>query len=668
MAKKVIKTKSRLFPDNPDKWTLFIFLAVFVLYGNTLFNKYAMDDEFVIKNKQVQQGIRGIPEIFTTQYFQGKETSFGYRPVTKAVFAIEYEIFGENPWISHFVNVLLFAVTCVLLLKILVKILLPGTGTVFLSIALGFWICHPVHTEVVASLKNREEILYLLFCLLSLHYFIRFAGQMKWLYFPVALLFYILAFLTKQSAVAFAGIIPVALWFLYVKTETVGQMIKNNYKLILPMAVLFIVTYVLLKLPDWYFPPDKINLLSFENPLHTHYNRNARIAVSAYTMLINLKLLIFPHPLVFYYGQFVIPELKITDLSVIFSLLLHIAILVFVIRHLKNKPVLVFGILFYLVTVFPFSNYLIPMNGIVAERFLYAPSIGFVIILTWALFKITRTSVDTGLAVKWRKSFKYATLAIIIVYSVKTVARNTSWKDSLTLYSNDIHYLENSVKANDILAQEKMDRIMRGGQLKKSIHLLKPAFDSIVLLYERSLSLYPENPKALNNLANIYINVYKNPEQGLACLLKAYAYKKNSVEICYNLAQCYEALKKDSVAARYYNEVVSTDPKQYKAWHSLITLYFKADMPEKARSICDLMLKKDTLTDIPYVGLGYYFIMNKDTLNAVKNWEKAVARNPDNYERLVSLGKYFNLHQNQTKSEYYYKMALSAKGKYQNSK
>lgn len=662
MVKKIKKSEKISFFENFKKWPLFIYLTVFAIYGNTLFNNYALDDEFVIKhNKLVQQGIKSIPEIFASPYYQSKETSFGYRPVTKAVFAIEYQIFGENPFVGHLINILLFTVTSVILFKLLLKIVLARTGPVFIFFVMLLWICHPIHTEVVASLKNREEILYLIFCLLSLSFFIRFIEQRKWYFLPAALALYVLAYFTKQSAIAFVLIIPMVLWFLYIKIEPIGQMIKKNLNIFVIVMFLFIVTFILYKIPVWFFPAEKINLLSFENPLRFDNSKVSKLALSAYAMLINIKLLFIPHPLVFYYGQFTIPVVRISDFFVIFSLLFHAGMLFFTIKNLKSKSVLIFGILFYFLGILPFSNYFMEINGIVAERFLYAPSIGFIIVLVYVLFKFTKTSIDTKLYSSASKYLKFAFVGIVLLFTAKTIARNSSWKDSMTLYSNDIQYLENSVKANDILAQELMDKVMREMPLKKSFNQLKPTLDSIILLYNRTLELYPENPKALNNLANIYINFFNKPDIALTYLKKAYELKKGSFEVTLNIAQCYELIKKDTTAIRYYNYAIDIDPKQYKSWQNLISLYYKMGLPDSSKAVCERMLSRDTLTEIPYVGLGYYYISKKDTLEAVKNWEKAVARNPQNYERLISLSKYFKLHDNAEKAKYYYQRALQAK-------
>ncbi len=65
-----------------------------------------MDDELVTKNHRLtSKGIAAIPEIFASPYYQDDAGySYEYRPVVLASFAIEHDIFGENPQWSHFLE------------------------------------------------------------------------------------------------------------------------------------------------------------------------------------------------------------------------------------------------------------------------------------------------------------------------------------------------------------------------------------------------------------------------------------------------------------------------------------------------------------------------------------------------------------------------------------
>jgi len=106
----------------------YILLAIMCLgfYGNTIPNGYAYDDAVVItENQFTLKGIRGIPEIFGNNTFRGSyentHTVERYRPLSVATFAVEIGMFGQNPHVSHFVNILLLMVTSFILYKLLLK-------------------------------------------------------------------------------------------------------------------------------------------------------------------------------------------------------------------------------------------------------------------------------------------------------------------------------------------------------------------------------------------------------------------------------------------------------------------------------------------------------------------------------------------------------------------
>lgn len=129
-----------------------------ILYGNTIRNSYSLDDTYVVRNNpKVMKVIAGIPEILTSRYVDEEGNSFGYRPVATTTYAIEHELWGQNPLGSHFINVLLFSVILLLLFKVLSKIFMNTHPLSLLSIVFLF-AAYPIHTEAVASLKNRENM------------------------------------------------------------------------------------------------------------------------------------------------------------------------------------------------------------------------------------------------------------------------------------------------------------------------------------------------------------------------------------------------------------------------------------------------------------------------------------------------------------------------------
>jgi len=103
----------------------------------------------------------------TTFYWEGYWNSNPglYRPLSLVAFALEYEISPGNPAIHHAFNVLYYVLICCLLFEFLSRVFKKPDPRFFLFAVLLF-IVHPIHTEVVANIKSRDELFSLLFFLL----------------------------------------------------------------------------------------------------------------------------------------------------------------------------------------------------------------------------------------------------------------------------------------------------------------------------------------------------------------------------------------------------------------------------------------------------------------------------------------------------------------------
>ena len=221
-AKKPSLGKAIIKPWNPAKAHRYIVLVFFViswvLYGNTLWNKYSIDDNFVTgpENQLVRQGIKAIPAIFTTPYYLQTgnlgSSSADYRPVVKLTFALEYQLTGKDrPMLSHAINVLLYFFLASLLFLILRRILKEVNILFPFLITLVFMV-HPVHTEVVASLKNRDEMLAFICGLGTLHFLLNWTEKKRIRDLLLACLVFITVYLSKSSILLFLAIYPLVLW------------------------------------------------------------------------------------------------------------------------------------------------------------------------------------------------------------------------------------------------------------------------------------------------------------------------------------------------------------------------------------------------------------------------------------------------------------------------
>src|ERR1035437_1418736 len=127
-AKKQAQQKpvaKKQFSISEYQFPILIFLFAFLLYSNTLHHGFVMDDGAMIANHTtVQKGFKGIKELFgqSSVYGSTKENFGTYRPLTMSLFALEKQFFGNNSTAFHFVQVLLYAVLCVVIFVLLKKL------------------------------------------------------------------------------------------------------------------------------------------------------------------------------------------------------------------------------------------------------------------------------------------------------------------------------------------------------------------------------------------------------------------------------------------------------------------------------------------------------------------------------------------------------------------
>ena len=163
-SKPVIEKPEAENGKYPLRLKLVILLGIIscLVYANTLKNGFVLDDGAIITgNSLVKKGIPAIPEILSTPYHHGqfsKTSNDLYRPLSLVMFATEYQLFKEHPLPFHLINILLFT-CCVILLFFFLDALFERKKTAAAFIASLLFALHPIHTEVVANIKSRDELL-----------------------------------------------------------------------------------------------------------------------------------------------------------------------------------------------------------------------------------------------------------------------------------------------------------------------------------------------------------------------------------------------------------------------------------------------------------------------------------------------------------------------------
>lgn len=129
-------------------------------------------------------------------------TAFVWRPLANASWMGEYALFGRSPYGYHISNLLVVALTALLLFFIFSRLATP----IIAAWAAALFLLFPNHYEVAVWLSGRTDGLAFFFSLAALALFILYREKRKGIFFALSLVFYFFALLTKESA-AFAPLL-----------------------------------------------------------------------------------------------------------------------------------------------------------------------------------------------------------------------------------------------------------------------------------------------------------------------------------------------------------------------------------------------------------------------------------------------------------------------------
>ncbi len=515
---KVAKPPEKL-KDPARTHYLVILLLCFVFYGNTIPNRYALDDLYVITgNKYTKEGFEGIPGLSGKHFFAGYYgdneimlTGGRYRPFSMVTFAIEYEFFGENPHVSHFFNVILFALCCILLYVFLRKLLKISDQSRWYHhlplLATLLFLAHPVHTEVVANLKGRDEILSLTGALLSGILFFKYLDSKKiqfllWV-FPV----FLIALLSKENAAVFLVLIPLAGWFF--REKKVRELLLAWLPMLAAFSLFLIIRTAVL---SGFESGPSTELL--DNPF-LHATASQKAGTILFTLGLYVKLLFVPYPLTWDYYPYHIQLLEVTDVRALLSLLLYLFLLFFSLKGLKEKKLYSWLLLFYLGGILPVSNILFPVGVFMAERFLFMPSVAFCVLAAWLVSEklpllAARLKKPAG------RVIAMVLAAVLIIYVFLAIDRNGDWKDDFTLYTTDVKVSSNSAKSNNIAGQwyAWAANQTRDGAVRRE------HFARALALLQKAVQIHPAYQDAWFHLGNVYYDYLQQPDSSLQCYLR----------------------------------------------------------------------------------------------------------------------------------------------------
>lgn len=597
-----------------------LFLISFLLYSNTINHKYVLDDFGALAdNWVVKKGFEGIPIILKSSYRFGINmlTDNLYRPLSQVMFAIEWQISPKNPALSHFVNVLFYALSCVLLFIVLLKYLSKYHYGIAFLIALIYAV-HPLHTEVVANIKSRDEIMSFFFLMVTLLLLHRWFLKRHVLSLVLASSAFFLAMMSKEGVVTMLAVIPFLGW--YFTESKRGNILIATLAMVLPVVAYLAIRHGVL---SQYNVTASVSVV--DNFLNAAPTGAAKFATAIMLLDRYLLLTIVPYQLVTDYSFNQIPIVGLSDWKFLGSLLVYLALIGYVVKNILKKSPIVFGVIFYLATISIYSNVFFSIGSSFAERFMFLPSLGFAIVAVFLLLRLFRYSTertDVGVFSWLRTSTVLLVIlgTILVAYGAKTVVRAGEWKDQYTLFGKDVKRSPNSAHMRYYWGLAIRDKALED----QDVNAQKSMMLEAIAQFEKAAAIYP-----------LYADCYE--QLGLAY---------------YRVKDLKKAMENYRIALQYNDQKAVT-------WSNLGIIYFEQGDFKKALELYSKALALDPNYSDGYFNYGSTLGMMGRYEEAIQAFEKCISYDPENAKAHQFIGlTYQNLHREAEAKPWFEKAAM----------
>ena len=683
---------------------LLVILAV-LLYFNTFGNSFVYDEKALIINNTFIRDTANIPFFFSLEYWKnchpGGKT---YRPFRTVTFALDFALWGLNPWGYHLTNLLLYAANCVLVYLLMLRLAkmmtpfksapppakpqdplfrrmtpfksappmdppfrrmnpLSETVTIPFLTAL-FFVGHPIHTEAVAYIKNRSELITFLFYMagfLLYFSFLRSGSTLKRItVYTAGLTCFILGFITKEMAFSLPVMIGVAI-VLFKPKNTWKHSLGFTIPFYAAAAVYLVIKKTVLGSVAMYDNSMPITLWQ-------------QIMTVIMTIGRYLKLLLFPTGLSVDH-HFLVPN-SFMQTEVWLSCLGFVVLLGAVVVTTRRCKLISYGLTWTVVTLLPASNIIFIAGRPFAEQRLYIPSLGFCLALACAFSCLSGVFTRLFPGKKGATFAIYIALGVCLLYSYTTIKRNLDWKNPVTLWASAVRTEPGNPRAHNSLGLSYAE----AGQTDKAIGSYLAAIEldpyfidayyncsveySSMGKRQDSIALYRQMIKHLPYCALGYsymgfeFTALKRYPEAISMFEKAIELQPDLTNAVVGLGYVYNLMGKIETAITWYRKGIELEPDNLRQYHNLGLIY--KNLGRKAESI---ELYKSLIRHVPYSPYGYFclgleYASGNDFEQAASLLSKALDIDPGFAEAAFNLGQVYEGMGNQDRAMEMYRKTI----------
>jgi len=569
-----------------------ILLLALLAYWPTLRGDFVYDDVSLVRDNRVITSLRNVPRIFTTDYWgtlERPDLSPGtnlYRPLVMISFALNYAVGGLQPLGYHAVNILLHAGVSLAVYGLGRRLRLSRETA---GVAAALFAVHPLHTEAVAGIAGRAELLMALGVLLALAGYLRGGGVTR----AGSLLAFALSLLAKEQA----AVVPVLLVLAELATGAQSWRpagVRAAGVRLLPYAGI-LGAYLLLR--TWVLGTAAVPVTTLlENPL-AHAALGPRLLTALAVAGRYLTLCLWPAPLSpdYSYNQFPLATSPL-DGRVLLAVLLWGGLLALGLRSFtRGQRVVGFAVGFSVLTFLPASNLLLPIGTIMGERLFYLPSVG----LCWLAGLGWQAARAWPAWPRLRPTAWAVGSLLLLAPLAQSLRYGRLWRDDLTLFTYAVRVAPESARmqyaaGNSLLASpdRKEEAI---SHLRRAVEIYSPysrawdalgrgylethRWDEAIAAFQKASTLAPDYPNPQNNIGLAYVALGRW-DDAVAAFRRAVALRPGLAQVHRNLADVYE--KKGWTEAALAQRAIELNPTDPLAWLNAGATFLRLDWPEEA--------------------------------------------------------------------------------------
>lgn len=558
---------------------IFIILVIFAVFLPSLKNDFVWDDKYLITGNPYIKSYNCIPQVFKSHLYKASnmQSNF-YRPLQALSYMLDYSIWKLNPYGYHLTNLLLHILNSILIYAVIAAISI--SPLIALIAALMFSVS-PVISGVTYYISARADLLMAFFIMLSLWLFIKYLQSDRKIFYITSIAVSIFALLSKEMAV----ILPFLLLI-----EVSRNPVKKHSIVLLPYF-LILGTYIFLRMTF-------LNFADFS--AIQGFSLGERLLTDFKVAAIYIQLLLFPSNL---HMQRAVTAATPFGLNLFAAILLVLAVLFIVIRLKRYDGIFLYGALWFFITLLPVLN-IYPISVFLHEMWLYLPSVGFYLFLSAFILKFMAKKIGAIIT-------SLMIIIYIAYYIGVTFCYGHIWKDSISLFTNDLKYAkDNLIKIdtynNIAVAYAENSRI-----------------NDALRYYKKCLALTKSPFELYNNMGIAYVKSGR-PVLAIRFFKGSISIKKDYLLAYCNLAKAYDGLGFKKRAVYFLKKALSIQPDSKAAYGMLGEIYLGMGEINDAETNLQRAIRISDDNSNIYILLGQVYMLKNNYKGALTAYKKAL--------------------------------------------